>query len=268
MQTLHFLYHEIRPAKSDYTYALDLKEFEAQAEFMAKTLRAAEQEAKPYRLVRPAITFDDGHVSNYEHAFPVLKRFGLSAHFFITAGWTGQRADYMRLPALRTLQSAGQQVGAHGWSHKLLTHCDRSELQRELGDARKKLEDGLGVAVKTMSLPGGRFNRRVLAACQDAGYERIFTSEPATETSTGLQGSAFKLIGRVNLLAGSDVGLLCGLLTPGNSRLAALGRSYRIKRAVNTLLGDALYARVWALANGRQDAGAEAGAEAASGAEA
>ena len=268
MQTLHFLYHEIRPAKSDYTYALDLQEFEAQAEFLAKTLQAADQQTASDRLVKPALTFDDGHLSNYEYALPVLKRLDLSAHFFITAGWTGQRAAYMGLPELRALKIAGQQLGAHGWSHKLLTHCDRGELQRELGDARRKLEDGLGVAVKTMSLPGGRYNRRVLAACQDAGYDSIFTSEPTTETRTEPRGTGCKLIGRINLLASSDVGLLRDLLAQKSSRLAALERNYRVKRTVNSLLGDALYARVWALANGREDAGPEAGAEPASGSEA
>ena len=268
MQTLHFLYHEIRPAKSDYTYALDLQEFKVQAEFLATSLQAAEKQAASDRLVIPAITFDDGHLSNYEYALPVLKRFGLSAHFFITAGWTGQRAGYMGLPELRALKSAGQQLGAHGWSHKLLTHCDRGELQRELGDARRKLEDGLGVAVTTMSLPGGRFNRRVLAACQDAGYDSIFTSEPTTKTRTEPKGGGCKLTGRVNLLASSDVGLLRDLLAPESSKLAALGSSYRVQRTVNLLLGDGLYAKVWALANGRQDASPDAGAEPASGAEA
>ena len=266
MQTLHFLYHEIRPAKSEYTYALDLQEFEAQAEFLAMSLRAAEQEPESHPFVRPGITFDDGHLSNYEHALPSLERLGLRAQFFITAGWTGQRAGYMGLPALRTLLSAGQRIGAHGWSHKLLTRCDRSELQRELVDARRKLEDGLGVAVKTMSLPGGRYNRRVLEACRDAGYERIFTSEPASETDTEVQGSSSKLIGRVNLLAHSDVNLLRDLLAPESSRLAALGRSYRIKRTINSLVGDSLYAKLWVLANGRQDAGSEVEANPASGA--
>ena len=263
MQTLHFLYHQIRPAKSDYTYALGLEEFKAQAEFLAQSRRAAKQAAGPVlNLVEPAITFDDGHVSNYECAFPVIERLSLSAHFFITVGWTGQRSHYMGWPELRALQGAGQCVGAHGWSHKLLTHCNRDELQRELVDARKKLEDGLGAAVTTMSLPGGRFNRRVLFACREAGYARVFTSEPKAELAAEHDPPAERLTGRVNLLGSSDVPLLRKLLTPRSRELAALERKYRLKRTINSLLGDAFYAKVWALANGGQVEGHRADAEA------
>jgi len=35
-----------------------------------------------------AITFDDGHVDGYTHALPVLQRYGLSATFFVTSGFT------------------------------------------------------------------------------------------------------------------------------------------------------------------------------------
>ena len=251
MQTLHFLYHEIQPAKGDYTYALDLEEFEAQAAFLAQCQQAAElKPAAANDLVKPAITFDDGHLSNYEYALPVLERLSLSARFFITAGWTGTRADYMGWPELRALQQAGQQIGAHGWSHQLLTHCTRDELRRELVDTRKSLEDGLGIPVTTMSLPGGRFNRRVLLACRDAGYERVFTSEPKAQSEIGNQTPQDPLIGRVNLLASSDVILLKKLLAPGSNELAALERSYRLKRTAKLLLGDTLYAKVWAIANG------------------
>ena len=280
LQTLHFLYHELLPAKSGYTYAMDVENFAAQAAFLAESLRAAEQDSNseqdsnPDRRVRPVITFDDGHLSDYEYALPVLTRLNLTARFFITAGWTGERAGFMGWPELRTLHNAGQQIGAHGWSHKLLTHCDRTELQRELGDARKRLEDGLGTAITTMSLPGGRSNQRVLAACQDAGYERVFTSEPKAESEaeskagseTERRGAISRLTGRVNLLATSDVALLATLLAPGSNRLAALRRSYRIKRAASALLGDTLYAKVWALANGQQSPHLETGRETAGGA--
>jgi peptidoglycan/xylan/chitin deacetylase (PgdA/CDA1 family) len=34
-----------------------------------------------------AITFDDGHVDGYTHAFPILRRHGLCATFFVTSGF-------------------------------------------------------------------------------------------------------------------------------------------------------------------------------------
>jgi len=43
---------------------------------------------KPYSV---AITFDDGYANQYRYAFPVLKRLGLKATFFITTSFVGTR---------------------------------------------------------------------------------------------------------------------------------------------------------------------------------
>ena len=113
---------------------------------------------------------------------PILQSRGLTAQFFITVGWTGKKPGYMGWPELRALHESGQMIGAHGWSHTLLTHCSEKDLQTELSSARLTLEDKLGTSITTMSLPGGRYNRRVLAACQEAGYTQIYTSVPRAET--------------------------------------------------------------------------------------
>src|SRR6185437_14596919 len=111
----------------------------------------------------------------------LLQARDMKAHFFITVGWTGRKAGYMNWNELRALHEAGQLIGAHGWTHTLLTHCSEKDLQVELVNARTALEDGLGSSITTMSLPGGRYNRKVLAACEQAGYTEIYTSIPRSE---------------------------------------------------------------------------------------
>jgi peptidoglycan/xylan/chitin deacetylase (PgdA/CDA1 family) len=233
---LYLLYHEIRA--TEYSYAIDPDTFREHV-----TLFARRREANDSRI-RPEVTFDDGHLSDVEIAAPILESHGLKAHFFITAGWTGTKAGYMDWPQLRMLHQAGHRIGAHGWSHKLLTHCSDAELEGELSRSRKSLEDGLGSAVTTMSLPGGRCNRKVLAACKAAGYTRVYTSVPELAGDP----SAFT-VGRVNILGTMRPEWIAGLFIPGSPTLHKLARMYRTKNAVKAIVGDALYERLWSRLN-------------------
>jgi peptidoglycan/xylan/chitin deacetylase (PgdA/CDA1 family) len=198
MQSLHLLYHELRPDKSRYTYVTTCDEFATHCALFAR-LQAASGEDR----MRPEITFDDGHVSDFRQARPVLDRFGLRATFFITAGWTATRAGYMDWAQLRTLRAEGHRIGAHGMTHQLLTACSAVELDRELRGARAKLEDGLGAPVRSLSLPGGRANGRVLRACRETGYTEVFTSEPRAE----VMDLHPETVGRLNLVGRHDHGV-------------------------------------------------------------
>jgi peptidoglycan/xylan/chitin deacetylase (PgdA/CDA1 family) len=238
MRSLHLLYHELRPSKSSYSYVVACEDFERHADLYARLQQAKDSE------LRPEITFDDGHISNYEYALPILHSRGLQARFFITVGWTGHRAGYMDWKELRALSEAGQSIGAHGWTHTLLTHCTAQELQHELKDARQALEDHLGTAITTMSLPGGRFDRRILAACRDAGYTEVYTSIPRAEPLP-----LASTLGRLNIRADMSLPWLETLLQPESPLLAKLEHQDRIKTTAKSLLGDRLYGKIWALLN-------------------
>ena len=235
-QRLHLLYHEIRTSESDYSYVTDVATFEQHLN-LYKRLRASGS-------VWPELTFDDGHISNLELAAPLLQAHAMKALFFITVGWTGTKRDYMNWEELRALHALGQPIGAHGWSHTLLTHCSDAELQNELGRARLTLEDKLGSSITAMSLPGGRANARVLAACKTAGYEHVYTSEPKVE----MPPYSFT-IGRLNILGSMQIDWLARLFEPHSTLLASLQRKHRIKATAKNLLGDRLYEKLWARLN-------------------
>jgi peptidoglycan/xylan/chitin deacetylase (PgdA/CDA1 family) len=243
-QSIHLLYHEVRTGASSYTYAIDQAMFERHLDLYARLIASG-------TTPQPAITFDDGHVSNIQLAAPSLASRGLAATFFITVGWTGTKNGYMDWSELKALHAAGHNIGAHGWSHKLLTHCSDAELDQELRKARLTLEDGLGAAVSSISLPGGRFDSRVLAACSEAGYDAVFTSIPSLETMPPEQ-----TIGRLNVLGEMQPEWLDQLFTDDGKLVATLGRKQRRKDAVKRLLGDSLYAKLWSIAN-RQEINAD-----------
>jgi hypothetical protein len=240
-RSLHLLYHEVRPNRSDYSYVLETAQFSRQIELFVQM-----REASNCPLL-PQVTFDDGHISNYTCALPVLQSHGLQARFFITVGWTGQRPGYMGWQELRALHQAGQSIGAHGWTHTLLTHCSEADLQRELLEARLTLEDKLGTSITTMSLPGGRYNQRILAACQQAGYTQVYTSIPKAEPEP-----ATLTVGRLNIRGDMTLDWIASLFQPGSTVLSGLERQYRIKATAKSLLGDRLYEKLWALLNRKE----------------
>jgi len=240
---LYLLYHELRPARSSYSYVVETGEFEKQVDLFFK-LKLRDPRG-PW--LWPEVTFDDGHISNFELALPVLQSRAIKARFFITVGWTGRRPGYMGWQELRALQQAGQRIGAHGWSHALLTHCDTKGLHTELVDAKLTLEDKLGTSITTMSLPGGRYNRRILTACQEAGYTQIFTSIPRAEPDP-----AGPTVGRLNIRGDMSLEWITKLLQPGSNLLSGLERQYQMKAAAKSLLGDRLYEKVWALLNRKE----------------
>jgi hypothetical protein len=235
---LHLLYHEVTLCRNEYSYSIEREQFERHLDLFVQ-LRKSEQ-----LDLSPELTFDDGHITNFDCALPVLQSRGLVARFFITAGWTGTRAGYMGWPELRSLHASGQRIGAHGWSHTLLTHCTKKQLDQELGGARSLLEDKLGAPVTTMSLPGGRYNQRVLAACREAGYSRIYTSEPSAERDPNSD-----TVGRLNIRGDMTTEWLQSLFQPGSRVLSGLERQYRVKTAAKSLLGDRLYEKLWAVLN-------------------
>ena len=247
-RTLHLLYHELRSTRSRYSYVIDEEEFKRHVDLLVK-MRKSETSS-----FWPELTFDDGHISNLSHALPILQSRGLIARFFITVGWTGQKSGYMDWGELRSLHESGQLLGAHGWSHILLTHCAKEDLDQELRRPRLLLEDKLGSSITTMSLPGGRYNRRVLAACEEAGYSRVFTSEPkAEDVRSGLK------TGRLNMRGDMKIEWVRDLLQSGSPALSNLERRYKVKLAVQRLLGDGLYEKVWSVLNGKEPETADSG---------
>jgi peptidoglycan/xylan/chitin deacetylase (PgdA/CDA1 family) len=234
---LFFLYHELRAAPTSYSYVTQRNEFEQHADLFLQ-LRS-----QPSTL-QPEITFDDGHLSNYEVALPALAARNLTATFFLTVGWIATRPNYMDWNQVQSLHAADQQIGAHGWSHTLLTHCDNAALEKELHTARLTLEDKLGASITTMSLPGGRFNQRVLSACKAAGYTHVYTSNPRAEPA-----DLPFLIGRLNLRSNTTTETLTQLLDTRSGALAKLQRQDKWKQVLKQTLGDRLYAKLWATLN-------------------
>jgi len=172
LRALILTYHETLSSSSPYQYSVTRDQLDQQLGLVAKHC------ATPGGAGKAVVTFDDGHVSNYENALPLLDQHVIPGVFFVIAGRLGIRHDYMTWDQLRDVVARGHQVQSHGWSHRYLTELSASDLMRELRDSKQVLEDRLGAEVTSLSVPHGRWNATVLQACSQAGYRRVYTSDP------------------------------------------------------------------------------------------
>jgi peptidoglycan/xylan/chitin deacetylase (PgdA/CDA1 family) len=89
----------------------------------------------------------------------------------------------LRADGIRTLASAGFEIGFHTLRHDALPPLDDKGLQRALTDGRARLASVVGRELTMIAYPHGRADARVAAAARRAGYEFGFTGEPRRVTS-------------------------------------------------------------------------------------
>lgn len=139
-----------------------------------------------------AITFDDGIENIVENALPELRKRNIPATIFVVSdmlggspGWEYRGANStlqekaMSEAQLRELPTDLVTIGSHTATHPFLPLVtDEAFLRSELYGSRIKLEKILGREVTLFSSPYGEFNGRVVAACREAGYRRLFSALP------------------------------------------------------------------------------------------
>ena len=172
------LYHRIGVSPIDSQYYVPPEKFEAQM----KLLRDWEYTVIPIELLvkaikegaelppRPVIiTFDDGDISVYETAFPVMQKYGLTGVTYIVGNYMGTDG-YMTAVQIKALAAAGWEVGSHSRSHRDLRQL-QPEIQRvEIVDARKELQKATGASVDTFAYPFGFMGNTAGSYVHAAGY--------------------------------------------------------------------------------------------------
>jgi len=225
-------YHEVMP-ESNYAYCVTSATF-------AEQLRLLDS-LKNSKSLNAAIAFDDGEQSQFHNALPLLAQHGFKATCFVTPGLIGTAAKFLSWDDLRALQAAGHSVQSHGWSHKFLTFCSEAELAHELQASRQSLEDNLGSAVEEISVPGGRWNRRVILACAAAGYRRVYVSEPWIQTRI----DRVEVVGRFMVRQNTTLAQLEKIVSKDPSALRKLRLRSQLRGGLVGVLGDSLYHRLW-----------------------
>jgi peptidoglycan/xylan/chitin deacetylase (PgdA/CDA1 family) len=230
-------YHEILRAPSKYLYGVSRAQLEEHTSLFAPAASGITS-----GMSSPRITFDDGHRSNYETAYPLLEQYGLRATFFVLAGCLGGSIEYLSWSQAREMVASGHRVQSHGWSHRLLTQCGPRELEEELSRSKQELENRLGIGVDSFSAPGGRWNERIVAAAARAGYKFMFHSNPWMRPQN-LEG--VRIQGRLMVTSRMDGQALRKQMQTSEPLRIYLLTKYHAKERMRGLLGEGLYHRLW-----------------------
>jgi peptidoglycan/xylan/chitin deacetylase (PgdA/CDA1 family) len=147
--------------------------------------------------------FYEGYRNNYDVALPLLERAGLRGWFFIPTSFIDTpvpeqyafaRAHHIGLThedhaggrcamtwdELRDVVARGHVVACHTATHCAISDIKtQGDVQRELGDSRRRLEQELGRKVRSLAwlfgAPYGE-NGRVDAAVREGGYRLMFSN--------------------------------------------------------------------------------------------
>jgi peptidoglycan/xylan/chitin deacetylase (PgdA/CDA1 family) len=151
------------------------------ADFLA--WRRGEKSIPPKSAI---VSIDDGYISGYSVAWPILKKFGYPFTMFIYTDYVkggpksgGQSISWQQLGEMR---DAGVDIQSHTVSHSSLNAKKgksdeqyQAWLKNELAGSKEILEQNLGIQVKAIAYPYGLHSEAVREAVKQAGYEVAFT---------------------------------------------------------------------------------------------
>lgn len=126
------------------------------------------------------LTFDDGYKDNYDLAFPILKEFNFKATIFLMGSLTynewdvkagGERKfSLMSVEMIKEMQDYGIEFGAHTFNHPKLNTLSNEEIEHQIVDVKKPLEEKIGKEIITFAYPYGILNDYAKKMAKKAGY--------------------------------------------------------------------------------------------------
>jgi peptidoglycan/xylan/chitin deacetylase (PgdA/CDA1 family) len=141
------------------------------------------------------ITIDDGWISTYENAWPILKKFGYPFTVFIYINYVGSGGKSMSWDQLAEMRDGGVDIQSHTYSHSSLRApgggVDKKTadlvkkdvaalgvdgwMRKEVVESKRTLEKELAIKCNVFAYPFGVYSAKARDLVKEAGYEAAFT---------------------------------------------------------------------------------------------
>lgn len=123
------------------------------------------------------ICFDDGFRGILDNKSFFIEQ-NIHPTIFVAVDLIGKQG-YLSIEEIKQLQIDGFIFQSHGWSHYNMTKFSVEELHRELKGAKNALENMIGAEMSAICFPQGYYSDVVLRMSCEAGYKRMYISEPS-----------------------------------------------------------------------------------------
>ena len=199
MNTLILAYHRVNDWSED-TLTVHPAVFRKQLDYLAGKYRfvpLSELVTVRTKGLKPkeqlaVITFDDGYSDNFLYACPILKEFGFTATFFLTAGYIGtdkllprdekrgniEKDRLLTWPEVSEMKKAGFTFGSHSLNHTNLASNDPEQVWKEIAESKKILETHLLEPTVLFCYPFGSYSPKIKKMVAETGYQTAFVTLP------------------------------------------------------------------------------------------
>ncbi|WP_246362902.1 polysaccharide deacetylase family protein [Paenibacillus alba] len=122
------------------------------------------------------LTFDDGYKDNYTAALPILAKHNFRATLFVSPGMV-EDGYFLNWDEIKEMHKGGWDIQPHGMTHPNLTKLNSEKQTFEITEARRQIEEELGITADVYCYPFGERNQTTLHILKEHGFRYAFTIE-------------------------------------------------------------------------------------------
>ncbi len=197
-----FLYHNLVYGRPGGVYNRDIYNFEHDLAFIRRNFTVVSLEQLQQAVSGElevvtdlaVITFDDGDLSVYALAYPLLREFELPAAFFLVPSFIGT-TGYMNWDQVREMAAwrtpdgrALFEFGSHTQNHAALGELSVDRIVEELSVSKEVIERETGLEVTLLALPygSGAGRAEVIDSARKLGYRVVRSSREQSVPIAGI----------------------------------------------------------------------------------